>query len=67
MKINHLLKIFRLQIRKASKQENLENFFAQINPVITEHELMRLGADHDGGYLIPNDLDGITACFSPGV
>jgi hypothetical protein len=67
MKINHLLKIFRLQIRKNSKQQALENFFDQINPVITEHELIRLGSQYDGGYLIPNDLDGITACFSPGV
>jgi hypothetical protein len=28
---------------------------------------VRLGGPHDGGYLIPNDLDGIMACFSPGV
>lgn len=29
--------------------------------------LVRMGSDCDGGYLIPNDLDGIEACFSPGV
>ncbi|WP_416407237.1 FkbM family methyltransferase [Agrobacterium rosae] len=28
---------------------------------------MRIGGDGDGGYLIPNDLDGIEFCFSPGV
>ena len=28
---------------------------------------VRLGGPHDGGYLIPDDLDGIVACFSPGV
>ena len=29
--------------------------------------LIRLGPKGDGGYLVPNDLDGIEACFSPGV
>lgn len=38
-----------------------------MHPVTTEHELVRIGCSGDGGYLVPNDLDGITACFSPGV
>jgi hypothetical protein len=29
--------------------------------------LVRLGGCGDGAYLIPDDLDGIEACFSPGV
>jgi hypothetical protein len=29
--------------------------------------LIRIGAAADGGYLIPDDLDGIEYCFSPGV
>ena len=29
--------------------------------------LIRIGEDRDGAYLVPNDLDGIAACFSPGV
>jgi hypothetical protein len=36
-------------------------------PWVTEHALIRLGSDDDGGYLLPDDLDGIAACFSPGV
>lgn len=36
-------------------------------PVRTRHDLIRLGAASDGGYLVPDDLDGVTACFSPGV
>lgn len=36
-------------------------------PVKTEHELIRMGGGADGGYLVPDDLDGIAACFSPGV
>lgn len=36
-------------------------------PVATEHALIRIGGDGDGGYLVPDDLDGLAACFSPGV
>lgn len=32
-----------------------------------DKELIRLGPIGDGGYLIPDDLEGIEACFSPGV
>lgn len=38
-----------------------------LEPVATEHNLIRAGGDRDGGYLIPDDLDGVTTCFSPGV
>lgn len=30
------------------------------------HELIRIGGSGDGAYLVPDDLDGIEACFSPG-
>jgi hypothetical protein len=30
-------------------------------------ELIRLGGNFDGGYLLPDDLKGIRYCFSPGV
>jgi len=40
---------------------------ARLHPLATEHSLIRLGCNGDGGYLVPNDLDGIAACFSPGV
>jgi hypothetical protein len=30
-------------------------------------ELIRLGGEADGGYLVPDDLEGIEYCFSPGV
>lgn len=38
-----------------------------LRPVMTEHELIRLGPEADGGYLVPDDLTGISTCFSPGV
>ena len=36
-------------------------------PINCEKGLIRLGPERDGGYLVPDDLDGIEACFSPGV
>ncbi len=38
-----------------------------LRPVATEHALIRLGPLGDGGYLVPNDLADLEACFSPGV
>lgn len=29
--------------------------------------LVRIGREFDGGYLVPDDLEGVVACFSPGV
>lgn len=29
--------------------------------------MIRIGEVHDSSYIIPDDLEGITACFSPGV
>jgi hypothetical protein len=38
-----------------------------LHPIQTQYPLRRLGPQGDGGYLLPDDLDGVTACFSPGV
>jgi hypothetical protein len=45
----------------------LNDLLVSLYPVKTNFELVRIGGNNDGGYLIPNDLEGITACFSPGV
>jgi hypothetical protein len=46
---------------------SLHTFFSLLRPLKTEHGLIRIGGATDGGYLVPNDLEGIRACFSPGV
>nr|WP_227624861.1 hypothetical protein [Helicobacter cetorum] len=48
-------------------KEKIENFIRSLHPIKTEHELVRLGAKHDGGYLVPKDFKGIKALFSLGV
>ena len=43
------------------------NLLPKLHPISTDKKLIRMGAERDGGYLVPNDLEGIEACFSPGV
>lgn len=45
----------------------LRNLVDRIKPRAQERDLIRIGGQGDGGYLIPDDVDGISACFSPGV
>jgi hypothetical protein len=45
----------------------VEAIIKLLRPYDTQRELIRLGPLGDGGYLVPDDLDGISACFSPGV
>lgn len=45
----------------------LTDWLSQIRPLASARPLIRIGSDHDGGYLVPDDLEGIDGCFSPGV
>ena len=47
--------------------KELKQLVHTIRPVKTKFNLIRIGGANDGGYLVPNDLSDITACFSPGV
>lgn len=47
--------------------ETLRSLLKSLAPMRTDHALIRLGAAGDGGYLVPDDLAGVQACFSPGV
>lgn len=55
-------------VAKKTDSQKVIKLLRSLAPIEAEKiELIRLGSTHDGGYLIPNDLDGIEACFSPGV
>ncbi|WP_295583853.1 hypothetical protein [uncultured Lamprocystis sp.] len=45
----------------------LRQVLGRLHPVTTRHPLVRIGGRADGGYLVPDDLAGVVACFSPGV
>lgn len=51
----------------ASRQEDVRAVMRRFEPMNTGHDLIRIGPDHDGGYLLPDDMEGIAALYSPGV
>ena len=54
--------------RYSKDQKKLVNdFLAKIIITDSNYELIRIGCNNDGGYLIPNILDEIEFCFSAGV
>lgn len=55
------------QISFNSDPTQIKEFIDLCHPKLTDKKLIRIGDDSDGGYLIPDDLDGVNYCFSPGV
>ena len=45
----------------------VDGLISALRPLDSGVELIRLGPDGDGGYLVPDDLKGIDYAFSPGV
>lgn len=50
---------------RPTSHAQMQAFAAALHPRAVE--LVRIGPHEDGGYLLPDLLDGIEACFSPGV
>jgi hypothetical protein len=51
----------------ATDIKDLERFIEKFRPRSIEKKFIRIGGKGDGAYLLPDDLSGISACFSPGV
>lgn len=51
----------------AADTAEIVEVFEFLKPKASKTPLIRIGGDVDGSYLVPDDLDGIAACFSPGV
>ena len=47
--------------------KHLRDLIYSLHPMDSDNSLIRLGPDGDGGYLLPDDLEGIKYGFSPGV
>ena len=54
-------------VKRKLSDSRIIGLLGRLHPVTTSFPLLRLGAIGDGGYLVPDDLNGIVACFSPGV
>ncbi len=52
---------------KKTDLKKIDRFLNMVHPESLNIENIRIGGDNDGGYIIPNDLNGIKYCFSPGV
>jgi hypothetical protein len=51
----------------ATQTGRLQDLISRLRPWQSSRPLIRVGPASDGGYLLPDDLDGIAACISPGV
>jgi len=51
----------------ATDPKDVRSLLRKLRPMNTDKQLFRMGPKGDGGYLVPDDLAGIGACFSPGV
>jgi len=56
-----------LIIQRNTPKGKIIKLIKKLHPLQTQFNLIRVGPNKDGGYLVPNDLSGIQACFSPGV
>ena len=56
-----------IDLTRRTKDADILQLLARLRPLNCGKELIRIGGDGDGGYLLPDDLVGIRYCFSPGV
>jgi hypothetical protein len=62
-----ILAMFGISVNRCVDIRFVRRLIERMHPVTTDKELVRIGGEGDGGYLVPDDLDGLVACFSPGV
>lgn len=55
------------RITRFAKEEDILSFIRFIQSQYVHVDLVRIGGKGDGGYLMPDDFDGVRHCFSPGV
>jgi hypothetical protein len=54
-------------IIRRTKKEEIQTLISKLHPKKINIPLIRMGAKQDGGYIVPDDISGISGCFSPGV
>lgn len=59
--------VFGIDVVRRTPATEVDELIRSLHPVDSGVELIRLGPDGDGGYLLPDDLGDIEYCFSPGV
>ncbi|QQS55463.1 MAG: FkbM family methyltransferase [Candidatus Competibacteraceae bacterium] len=54
-------------IERSADPARINALIRSLRPKSTVAPLVRIGPNGDGGYLLPDDLDGISVCVSPGI
>ena len=57
----------KVHLTRQTEKSDVTSLLQRLRPKSFGGELIRMGPQGDGGYLVPNNLFGIKACFSPGV
>jgi hypothetical protein len=65
--VNKILANTNISIQEKTNKAEVLDLIEKLFPKKTEKPLIRMGPNGDGGYLLPDDLENIEACFSPGV
>jgi hypothetical protein len=63
---NSLAMLVGYELVRESSKDQVVRLLKMLTPQNVGHELIRVGNTNDGGYLLPNDLNGIVRCISPG-
>jgi hypothetical protein len=66
-KFTSLLPGFRALAEMPSSPHNIGTLIAELQPMANKMGLRRFGPVGDGGYLMPDDLEGVKGVVSPGV
>ena len=71
MNIKSRLQSFALKngfiVNKAVDTNDIYEFISRFNEKYVSVDLVRIGGDGDGGYLLPDNFKSVKYCFSPGV
>ena len=59
--------LFGLFVEKKTDNEKIKKILSKLTPYKIPINIIRLGENNDGGYLIPDDLKGIKHCYTAGV
>ncbi len=54
-------------VMNQTRASDILGLIRRLRPLDCGIDLIRIGGSGDGGYLVPDDLEGIEYCFSPGV
>ena len=64
---SRIASLLHLYMSPQTSSDRVRDLVSRLKPWDLGFPLRRIGDSGDGGYLVPDDLDGIDCCFSPGV